>query len=121
MANVTTLRTIKALKKIAGALGDFAKQQGWQPGEYQILFRVLEDWGKISVFLIAKDFGGLSEKDMWLRVWNFLEASLKLGGDIGFSVGLSVGDSKQLDRRGEYSVPDGYVEEELLLNPAVSH
>ena len=118
MATITALRTVNALRRIAEALRNFAKLQRWQPDEYEILFRVLEDWGRISVLLIVKDFGTLTEKEMWLQVWNHLEESLKNGGDIGFSVGLSVRDSKQLEHGGMYAVPEGYVEEELLLNPA---
>jgi hypothetical protein len=120
MAAVTALKTTKALRRIAAGLRDYAKLQGLRADEFQILFRVLEDWGKISVLLILRDFGGLPEKQVWLRVWEFLEAFLRQGNDIGFSVGLLVRDGKRLEQGGTYSVPEGYVEEELLLNPAAS-
>jgi hypothetical protein len=118
MATVTTLRTTNALRRISAALRDFAKHEGWQPDEYQILFRVLENWGRISALLVVKDFGGLTEKEMWGRVVDHLDQSLKPGGDIGFSIGLSVRERKQVEQGGMYAIPEGYVEEELLLNPA---
>ncbi len=117
MANVTTLRATNALRRIKAALTEFAKQRGLRPGEFQILFRPLEDWGRISAFLIMKDFGGLSEKEMWGLAADHLDEALKKGGDIGFSIGISVRDAKQLEKGGMYAIPEGYVEEELLLTP----
>jgi len=57
-------------------------------------------------------------KEMWGRVVDFLDQSLQPDGDIGFSVGLSVRESKQVEEGGMYSIPEGYVEEEHLLNLA---
>jgi hypothetical protein len=119
MATSTTLRTRTVLRRIARALKEFAADQGWQPGEYQIFFRVLEDWGRISIFFIVKEFGAQSEKEMWVRVWDFLQKSLKQDGDTGFSVGLSVRDRQQVEQGGMYSIPEGYVEEDLLVGSSV--
>jgi hypothetical protein len=115
MALTTTMRTRVELRRIAKALREFASGQGWKPGEYQILFRVLEDWGRISILFIVKEFGNLSEKEMWVRVWDHLEKSLEQDGDIGFSVGLSVRERQQVAQGGMYSIPDSYVEEDLLV------
>ena len=68
---------------------------------------MLEDWGRISVYFIVKEFGGLSEQEMWERVWDYLEeVARSRNGDIGFSVGLSVRDRKQVDQGGIYSIPE---------------
>ena len=75
MAPSTTLRTRTVLRRISRALKEFAAEQGWQPGEYQVFFRVLEDWGRISILFIVKEYAGLSEKEMWVRVWDFLQES----------------------------------------------
>jgi hypothetical protein len=115
MAISTTFTTRTALKRLTKALKEFAREQGWKVGEYQILFRVLEDWGRITMLFVVKDFGGQSEREMWGRVFDYLEKSLKPGGDIGFSIGLSVRTQEQVDRGGMYAIPEGYVEEELLL------
>jgi hypothetical protein len=110
-----------ALKRIADALAAFATDQGWQPDEYQILFHVSQKWGRIRVFFITKDFGNVSRHEMWARVWDYLEKSLKNGPDIGFSVGLSVRDWSQVNQGGAYSIPPGYVDQkELLLIPSVT-
>jgi hypothetical protein len=119
MALGTTLKT--ALKRIADALEGFAAEQGWKSNEYQILFHASQKWGRIRVFFIIKDFGGLSSQDMWARVWDYMESSFKSGPDIGFSVGLSIRDWSQLNQGGGYSIPPGYVDyRELLLIPSAS-
>lgn len=121
MATSRTLRTRTALRRIVSSLKDFATEQGWQPGEYQILFRVLEDWGRISILFIVKEYGGLSEKEMWARVRGFLETSLKQDGDIGFSFGLSVRDRQQVEQGGMYSIPEGYIEHDLLVGSGLDN
>jgi hypothetical protein len=109
------------MRKITKALKDFAAKQGWKPEDYQILFRNLEQWGRISVFLIVESFSSLSDKEMWTQVFEHFEQSLNQGGDIGFSIGLSVRERKQVEQGGAYSIPDGFVsEEELLLNPTAA-
>ena len=119
MASSPALSTRKAMTRISAALKDFAAQKGWKPHEYQILFRNLEQWGRISVFFIVEDFSGLTNKEMWCEVFDYLEKSLNQQGDTGFSVGLSVRQNKQVEEGGMYSIPVGFVsEDELLLNPA---
>jgi hypothetical protein len=113
MALGPALRT--KLTSIAKALKNFASEQGWGPGEYKILFRVLEKWGKINVYFIVKDFAGSSERDMWERAWNHLQTSLASDADSGYSVGLSVHDWDQVNQGGIYSIPKSYIEEEELL------
>jgi hypothetical protein len=120
MAAVTGLNTTKALRRIAAGLRDYAKSQGLSINEFQIFFRVLEDWGKISALLILDDFEGASQKEIWQSAWKFIEAYLQQGGDIGFSVGLLVRNGKQVEQGGPNSIPEGYVEEELLLTPGAS-
>jgi hypothetical protein len=111
------LRTIlrSALTRISKALNEFASETGWKAGEYKILFAVNQKWGRIRVFFVVKDFEGLSEQDMWGRVWDHLEKSLKSGPDIGYSVGLSVHSWDQVKQGGTYSIPPDYVDEEELL------
>jgi hypothetical protein len=119
MAARPALTTKEALARIAKALVEFAKEQGWTPDQYQVLFRVLEDWGRISVMLVADDFKGLSNREMWDKVFDSLEAKLKPGGDIGFSLGLSVREKRQVEQGGMYTIPEGYVDAADLL-PASS-
>jgi hypothetical protein len=121
MATSTTVRTRTALRRLARVLKEFATEQGWKPGEYQILFRVLENWGRISILYIVKEYGGLSEKEMWVRVWDFLARSLKQDGDLGFSVGLSVRDRQQVEQGGMYSIPEDYIEHDLLVGPGLGN
>jgi hypothetical protein len=110
-----------AIKRIANALVDFASQQGWKPNDYQILFYQSSRWGRIRVFFIAKDFGGLSRQDMWVRVSDHLEKELAMGPDIGYSLGHSVRDWSQVNQGGAYSIPLGYIDHrELLMTPSVA-
>jgi hypothetical protein len=119
MAASTTLRTITVLTRIAKALREFAKERGWQPRQYRILFRVLEEWGRINVILVAEDFGGRSNQEMWNEVFQHLEKSLNHGSDRGFSLGFSVREKKQVEQGGMYSIPEAYVDAEEIL-PATS-
>lgn len=119
MAARPTLTTKGALARISKALAEFAKDQGWTPDQYQVLFRVLEDWGRISVMLVADDFKGLSNRAMWDKVDDSLQAKLKPGGDIEFSLGLSVRQRKQVEQGGMYTIPESYVNAADLL-PASS-
>ena len=54
---------------------------------------------------------------VWVRVTDYLEHSMKQQGDIGFSIGLSVHTFDQVAKGGRNSIPEGYVEEEILLGP----
>jgi hypothetical protein len=121
MVTSQTMRTRIALRRIAQALHDFAREQGWTPGEYQILFRILEDWGRITVLVIVKDYAGLTELEMWSRIHEQLEKSLASGDDIGFSIGFSVRSLEQVGQGGMYSIPDGYLEEEIILGSYAGH
>jgi hypothetical protein len=113
------LTTKVAVRRIAKALMEFAKEQGWRKDQYELLFHVQEDWGRITLMLVAEDFGGRSDREMWDLVHNYLERSLKQEGDIGFSLGLAVREKSQVERGGLYSIPDIYVEVADLL-PASS-
>src|SRR5262249_28719246 len=119
MVTRPTLTTKAAVRGIAKALMEFAKEQGWRHDQYELLCAVQEDWGRITVMLVAEDFGGRSDREMWDLVYNYLERSLKQEGDIGFSVGLAVREKSQVERGGLYSIPDTYVEVADLL-PASS-
>jgi hypothetical protein len=116
MALSPTLTTRQAMRGITNALKDFAVKRGWKPGDYQILFRNLEQWGRISVFFIVESFSGLSHKEMWMQVFDHLEQSLNQGGDMGFSLGLTVRQRAQVERGGMHSIPDGFVDEEQLFH-----
>jgi hypothetical protein len=109
------------MRRITKILKDFAAQKGWKSEDYQILFRNLEQWGRISVFFVVESFSGLSNREMWTQVFDYLEQSLNQGDDIGFSIGLSVRERRLVEHSGAYSIPDGFVsEEELLLNPTAA-
>lgn len=119
MATRTTLTTKSAVRRIAKALASFAQQRGWSEDQYQLFFRVLEEWGRITVMLVAEDFDGRSDREMWDLVHDFLLESLKEDGDLGFSLGLSVREKSQVERGGIYAIPETYVEVADLL-PASS-
>jgi hypothetical protein len=119
MVSRPALSTRTAVARIATALAEFAKEQGWKKDQYHLLFRVLEDWGRITVMLVADDFGGCSDREMWDQVYDYLENALKKDGDIGFSLGLSVREKARVEQGGMYSIPESYVDVEDLL-PASS-
>jgi hypothetical protein len=109
-----TTRTV--LAKIAKVLKEFAeKEEGLGPDQYQILFRVLEDWGEISVVLVLDDFKGLSEREMWDKVHKYLQEALTNEGGVGYALGLTVREKRQVERGGIYAIPESYVEAADLL------
>ena len=116
-----TMLTRMAVRRIAQALHEFAQEQGWKPAEYQIFFRIREEWGRITMIFIIKGYNGMSEREMWGRIHDRLERSLIAGTDIGFSFGLSVRSQEQVDQGGMYAVPDGYLEEEIVLCSGAGH
>lgn len=110
-----------ALMRIADALTAYAAEQGWGPTEYRILFRPSQRWGRIRVLFVAKDFGGSSSHEMWVRAWDAIEKALNSGPDIGYSVGLVVRDWNEVTQRGAHSIPPGYIDyQELRLIPSVT-
>jgi hypothetical protein len=117
----TINRTTKAvLARIAKALVEFAKKQGWTKNQFEVLFHVMEDWWRIRVMLVVDDFGDRSEREMWDQVHEYLKDSLDRDGGIEpFSLGLSVREKSQVERGGIYTIPDTYVEAADLL-PASS-
>lgn len=119
MVTRPTLTTKAIVRRIAEALVGFAKDQGWKKDQYELLFRVKEEWGRISVMLVAEDFGGRSDREMWDLVYDYLQRTLKQQGEIGFSLGLTVREKSQVEKGGIYSIPDTYVEVADLL-PASS-
>ena len=56
--------------------------------------------------LVAEDFGGRSNREMWDQVYDHLEDKLEPDGDIGFSLGLSVRERKQVEQGGMYAIPE---------------
>lgn len=119
MVTRTTLRTKDVVRRIANAVVKLAKAQGWRKDQYEILFRLQEEWGRITIMLVVDSFGGRSEREMWDLIFDFLQRSLQQQGDIGFSLGLIVREKSQVQRGGSYAIPDSYVEVADLL-PASS-
>ena len=62
MATSTTLRTRTALTRIAKLSRISPRSRDGSPEEYQILFRVLEHWGRISILFIVEGIRGPFEK-----------------------------------------------------------
>jgi hypothetical protein len=114
--------TVKmATRRIAGALEAFAAQERWDASDYRILFHINRRWGRIGVFFVVKDFGGLSRQEMWARVFDHLEQWLKTGPDIGYSVGLSVRNHDEVNQGGADSIPLGYMDyKDILATPSVT-
>jgi hypothetical protein len=101
---------MEAVRRIADALNKFAKERGWSAADYQIYIRVNEEWRRIRVTFVARDFGTKSTTEMWEMVHDFLEKELASGPDLGFSIGLSTRDFDQVAQGGIYSIPEGYTE-----------
>lgn len=113
------MKTKAVLSVIGKALVAFAKEQGWTRGHYQLLFRVKEEWGRITAMLVLEDFGGRSEEELRDQAHQAVEKALAQSGGTDFSLGITIREKSQVERGGRYSIPDSYVEAADLL-PASS-
>jgi hypothetical protein len=119
MVTRPTLKTKAVLAEIGKALVAFARERGWTRDQYQLLFRVQEEWGRITAMLVVEDLGGLSEEELRDQAHQVIEKALDQSGGTGFSLGLTIRERSQVERGGRYTIPDSYVEAADLL-PASS-
>jgi hypothetical protein len=119
MVTRPTLKTKAVLAVIGKALVAFAKERGWTRDQYQLLFRVQEEWGRITAMLVLQDFGGRSEQELRDQAHQAVEKALDQSGGTDFSLGLTIRERSQVERGGRYTIPDSYVEAADLL-PASS-
>jgi hypothetical protein len=111
----------KAVERIARALKDYASQKGWGPDDYRIYILANEEWGRIKITFVGKDFGTLDNYGKWAEVHDFLDRELAGEPGIGYTIGLSVRDSRQVEEGGIYAIGPAYTEiSDYLVSGPVS-
>jgi hypothetical protein len=104
----------QALRKTVRTYQNYAKAQGWGPGDYKIFIRPNEEWGQIHVLLVVKAFPRDAE-DLWMDVTDFLEKELKDDPRLWEALHLVVGTFDQLAEGSLNVIGRGYEEVEDLL------
>lgn len=106
MAVNTTLK--RALRLIAGALTDYAKDQGWSPDDYWIYYHINPKWDKIHMIFVAKGFEGKGDFQNYASVRRYLESKLADEPELLNYMGLIVRSLKQVEEGGIYAIGPEY-------------
>ena len=110
----------RAIRRVVQLLQRYATAHGWHPGEYQIFIRSNEEWGRIEVILVAREFPGKDEFEQWESVIDFLEKELKDDRPLFEALHLNLRTFDQVAEGGLYAIGSGYeeVEDPLTGRPA---
>ena len=94
----------RAVRRIADALGVYARRMGWWPLDFRLYFRVNEAWGHIHVTFYAYAFEGRETFESYQAVMEFLRSRLNDDPELFHAVGLVVQSFKNLEGRGLHSI-----------------
>jgi len=106
MAVSTALK--RALRLIAGALIDYAKDQGWSPEDYWIYYHINSRWDKIHITFVAKGLAGKGDFQNYASVRQYLESQLADEPELLNYMGLIVRSLKQVEEGGIYAIGPEY-------------
>ncbi|MEJ7639667.1 MAG: hypothetical protein WKF75_17255 [Singulisphaera sp.] len=111
----------QTLRWITQAFDRFAADCGWKSGEYQVLVRINQDWGRVHVILAAKEFPGGTEQEKWQKVMDYLVQ--KFGQDEPGrlqSISLSIRTFDEIEEGGIYSISQKFMNVHDLLADGVA-
>jgi hypothetical protein len=94
----------RAVRRIADALGVYARRRGWWPLDFRLYFRVNEAWGKIHITFYAYEFEGQETFESYQSVMNYLRTRLDDDPELLSALGLVVRSFKNLDGRGLHAI-----------------
>ncbi len=107
---------IRARRRIAEAISEFAAEQQWKPEDWAIFMRVNEEWFSIHIILVAKAFEGRDRRECYGEVWDYVRRSLQADAP-GLSVDtfLVVMDPETAYSGRLSGVTDDYTEEPKVV------
>ena len=108
MAVSTILR--RALRRIAGAITEYAKKNKWTEQDYWIYYQFNPDWDRLHILFVAKAFDLNSEFKNYASVQEFLTEVLADEPHLQELLGLVVRSKRQVDEGGIYSIGSDYRE-----------
>ena len=94
----------RAVRRIADALGVYARRRGWWPLDFRLYFRVNEAWGRISVDFFAYEFEGKGTFENYQSVMDYLQTRLADDPELLNALGLVVSSFKNLEGRGLHAI-----------------
>jgi hypothetical protein len=108
MALSPTLK--RAVRCVADLLGEYGREQGWGPDDYQLFFRVSGSWGNIHVVFVARGFEGHDPFECYSSVMQYLRDQLRTEPDLFGSIGLVIRTFKEVEEGGIFAIGPSYVE-----------
>jgi hypothetical protein len=107
MATETALR--RAVRLVAGALTQYAQEQGWRDEDYWIYYSINPHWGgRVHFVFVARGFDGRDDYESYRSVWRHLQRVLADEPDVLESLNLVVLGKNKVDEGGAYSIGPEY-------------
>src|SRR5947209_3805148 len=103
MAWQTTMRPF--IRRVARAFHNYARTQGWAPGDYRVFINIDEEWGQVNVILVAKAFPIADDFEQWYAVLKFVQKDLKDEPHFRKALHLVLRTFAQVEEGGTYSIP----------------
>jgi hypothetical protein len=101
----------QAIRWVARAFGQFAADQGWKPGDYQVFVHINQDWGRVHVLLAATDFPGNTHLEKWQYVMDYLKRHFGKEEPLLLqALGLTLRTFDQIEEGGIYSIAPQFVD-----------
>lgn len=101
----------RTIRWITQAFDQFAADQGWSRGDYQVLVRINQDWGRVHLILAAKDFTGQTDQEKWQKVMDYLAEKFKQKEpSLLQSISLTIRSFDQIEQGGLYSISPQFVD-----------
>jgi hypothetical protein len=99
-----------AVRRFLAALTEYAGEQNWNPGEYQIYYWVNAEWDRIHILFIADGFSNMGEFESYASVRKYLQDRLGDEPELMNYLSLVVRSRKQIDEAGHHDISPVYRE-----------
>ena len=111
---------IRAARRIATALAQYASDHGLGRNDYEIYFWFNVDWDRINVIFVAKDFPGTSYYDKWLAVDEHLGRALHDDPSLVRAITMSIRTIDEVNQGGLYAISRDFIESRELFDGGVA-
>ena len=115
MATRTSLK--RTLRRVAGALTEFARDRGWGRDDYWMYYWYNSTWDKLHILFVARGFEEQGGFPIYAAVRNHLVTKLADEPELIDKLGLVVLSKKQVEGGGIYSIGDEYRELRATSRP----
>jgi hypothetical protein len=103
------------IRRVARAFRNYARKQGWAPGDYRVFMNVSEEWGQLYLILVAKSFPIADDFEQWYDVLKFVQNDLKDEPQFRKAIHLVLHTFAQVEQGGTHSIRRGFEDIDDLL------